>query len=124
MKPFIIILLIIFLPILACSQQQGIIQGKVSIGPLCPVERNPPDPNCQPTLETFRNWPIGVYSENTKVGDIMPDSSGTYTLDLNPGVYTVKLELNQGIGRNLPMEIVVKSGETTSLDVNIDTGIR
>jgi len=27
--------------------------GKVNIGPLCPVERNPPDPSCQPTEETY-----------------------------------------------------------------------
>ncbi len=57
------ILLIIFLigiiSISGCIQQQnrisekGFLEGKITIGPLCPVEKFPPDPRCQPTEETI-----------------------------------------------------------------------
>ena len=35
------------------AEDLGRIEGRVTIGPLCPVERIPPDPTCQPTPETF-----------------------------------------------------------------------
>jgi len=103
----------------------GQLEGKISIGPLCPVERVPPDPNCQPKQETFDAWPIGVYSGDTKVSNIKPNLDGTYSIDLKPGEYTVKLEKPSRIGgSNLPVDISIKSGENLVLDVDIDTGIR
>ena len=40
----------------------GFLEGKVTIGPLCPVERTPPDPACQPTEATYKAWQIAVYT--------------------------------------------------------------
>ncbi len=61
------------------------IEGKVA-GPLCPVKSYPPDPRCQPTEETYKAWPIAVYTSDkkTKVAQIEPLVNGTYKIEL-PG---------------------------------------
>ncbi len=118
-----------------CIQQQnqisekGFLEGKVTIGPLCPVERFPPDPRCQPTEETYKAWPIAVYTSDikTKVTQIEPNLDGTYKIELSAGNYIVDLEKQQPFGmggRNLPATISINSGRTTSLNIDIDTGIR
>lgn len=110
-----------------CSKQTaqtGILEGKVSIGPLCPVERNPPDPSCLPTEATYQAWPIGVWQGKTKVSKIVVKADGTFTIELPKGTYTVNLENNNRFGANLPAAIEIKSGKTTTLDIDIDTGIR
>ena len=111
--------------------------GKVNIGPLCPVERNPPDPSCQPTEETYRSWPIAVWTSDkkTKVSRISAsfynDSSissidGTYKYELPVGNYIVDLEEqpSRAGSSNLPTTIQITSGEITTLNIDIDTGIR
>ncbi len=128
-----IIAIIIFVS--GCIQQQnqisekGFLEGKITIGPICPVERSPPDPKCQPTEETYKAWPIAVYTSDkkAKIIQIEPNIDGTHKTELPVGNYIVDLEKQQpfGIGgNNLPATIVINSGETTKLDINIDTGIR
>ncbi len=58
MKAIIKISLLLFAALLnwSCDEQQmqivekGFLEGKVTIGPLCPVETVPPDPACQPMM--------------------------------------------------------------------------
>lgn len=122
---------ILFL-IWSCDQQQiliiekGTLEGKVNIGPLCPVVSNPPDPACQPTEETYNNWPIIIWSidKNTKIAKIKPNSDGDYKIDLPKGSYIVNLEKQHNFDKNLPVTIEIRSGETLLLNINIDTGIR
>ncbi len=104
---------------------KGVLEGKVSIGPLCPVERNPPDPRCQPTAETYQAWPIAVLHDTVKVATIVAGKDGTFHVELSPGTYVVDHEKQQHFGKGtLPTTVTIKSGETTTLDINIDTGIR
>jgi hypothetical protein len=106
----------------------GFLEGIISIGPICPVERIPPDPACLPTAETYKAYPVEVYSANggTKILQLMPALDGTFTSELPPGNYLVKLTSTQNNigGSNLPVEISITSQEKTLLDINIDTGIR
>ncbi len=127
-----IILTILIILIGGCIQQQnrvsekGFLEGKVTIGPLCPVERYPPDPSCQPTEETYKAWPIAVYTpdKKTKVAQIEPLENGTYKVELPVGEYIVDLEKQHMFGKNLPATIAIKKGEITTLNIDIDTGIR
>ena len=116
----------------SCDKQQmqtvemGFLEGKITIGPLCPVESVPPDPACQPTQETYNTWPIVVWTKNkiTKVAIIVPELNGGYKIDLPEGTYFIDLDKQHPFGKNLPATIVIKAYETSLLDINIDTGIR
>jgi len=127
MKTHVLLLAIICIGIVAgCkAEPKGIFQGKISIGPLCPIERNPPDPKCLPTAETYKAWPVGIYSSSNLVETISPDSTGNFRVELSTGTYQVKLERQQGIGGgNLPFVFTIKAGMNVTQDIEIDTGIR
>lgn len=102
----------------------GELQGKVTVGPLCPVER--PDKPCKPTAETFSRVRIAVEDSRGVVVQevkILPD--GDFYLRLPSGSYTVRVASEYGIGgtrRSYP--VMVSAGKTTSLVIAIDTGIR
>ena len=106
----------------------GFLKGVISIGPLCPFEKIPPDPGCLPTAATYKAYPVGVWSANgsRKIASLNPALDGSYSTELDPGHYTILLEKEQnGIGAsNLPVEISIISGSTTLLNITIDTGIR
>ena len=106
----------------------GFLDGKISIGPLCPVEHDPPDTSCLPTADTYKAYQVGIWSVrgNAPVTQIHPALDGTFRIELEPGFYTLKLENNlYGAGSsNLPVEVKILPGKETRFDVNIDTGIR
>lgn len=110
------------------NQIPGFLEGKISIGPICPVERVPPDPACLPTAETYKAYPVSVWTSNgkRKVAQINPSLDGTFTAEVAAGNYLVILENGQNrIGSsNLPVEISIISRNITTLNINIDTGIR
>jgi hypothetical protein len=110
------------------TQDEGILQGKISIGPICPVETDPPDPGCSPTAETYKAYPVSVWTPDgrRKITLLEPSLDGSYKTDLEPGKYLIKLEIDSGnIGSsNLPVEVNIMSGEMTTLNIDIDTGIR
>ncbi len=110
----------------AWQAEYGTLEGMVSIGPLCPVERIPPDPSCLPTEETYEAWPISVYRNNLAFRQLEPiPPDGIYSIELPAGKYVVDLNNYRGIGSdNLPQEITILPGEATALDIEIDTGMR
>lgn len=134
-RPKIILIAIITCSIFlfsSCDQRQndasdlGHLTGKISIGPLCPVETIPPDPNCQPTEATYKAWPIGVWTSDkkSKMATLQPNLDGSYDFELQTGSYVVDLEVQHLFGANLPATITIVTAGTTVLDIEIDTGIR
>ncbi len=122
---FLILLSAFFLGCVSSNNQKGFLQGKISIGPVCPVEKNPPDPNCLATEQTYLAYPLSVYSTvggiSTKVLEFHGDKNGFYRIELPAGFYEIKLE--KGL-RNFSKNVEIKANETTILDIEIDTGIR
>jgi hypothetical protein len=110
------------------GSELGILVGTINIGPLCPVETVPPDPACLPTAETFKAYPVGIWTADgkTKVITISPDIHGSYSQQLPQGFYLINRETTQtGIGgSNLPLTVGIAAGYTTVININIDTGIR
>ncbi|MFA5814324.1 MAG: hypothetical protein WC865_01710 [Bacteroidales bacterium] len=106
----------------------GVLEGVISIGPICPVEKIPPDPDCLPTAETYKAYPVSVWTSNgsRKIAQINPALDGSFRTELAPGNYMVLLEKEQNnIGSsNLPVVLSIISEDTTFLNINIDTGIR
>jgi len=116
----------------ACDKEKGVnrgwLEGTISIGPLCPVEKIPPDPACQPTAETYKAYPVSIFSADgiRKIAQLEPLLDGSFTSELAPGKYLVVLEsANKYIGgSNLPVVVTIVSQEKTQISISIDTGIR
>jgi hypothetical protein len=130
-KPGIFFLIGFLFVFLGCDkniQVSGFLEGKISIGPLCPVEHDPPDPDCLPTAETYKAYPVGIFSPDGKhkITQVNPALDGTFRIDLDPGKYLVILESEHFriCSSNLPAEVVIISQNKTILDIDIDTGIR
>ncbi|TAL60065.1 MAG: hypothetical protein EPN88_16430, partial [Bacteroidetes bacterium] len=89
------------------TQEAGILEGVISIGPICPVESVPPDPACLPTAETYKAYPVSVWTSDNrkKIAQINPALDGSFRMELPQGNYRVILEKVQNtIGSsNLPV---------------------
>lgn len=107
----------------ASQAQKGTLEGRITIGPLCPVEP------CHLTQEqidqayTSRSIIIYASDRTTIIRQISIPAGGNYNISLNPGTYFVTIHPG-GIGDYPFQEIIVSSNQTTRLDLNVDTGIR
>ena len=110
------------------SGDTGFLEGVVNIGPICPLETDPPDPGCLPTAETYKAYPLSIWTADgkRKISQINPLSDGTFRKELFPGNYLVVLERDQNRigGSNLPLIVTIQPNEYTILNIDIDTGIR
>ena len=100
----------------------GSLMGTISIGPICPVETNPPQPECQPTKETYDAHPVSVYRNGTLVTTFTGGANGTYEISLPAGTYELKYEA--GINYETTESVAIKAGQATVHNISIDTGIR
>jgi len=127
-----IILLLTIIFVTGCDKsthrEAGYLDGVISIGPICPVERVPPDPACLPTAEIYKAYPVSIFTADgkRKITQLSPSLDGSFSSELPPGNYLVVLEKAQNYigGSNLPAEISITSLNTTLLSISIDTGIR
>ena len=103
------------------SPEQGIISGKVNIGPLCPVE---PCPNPSPDIYTSRQLVLQPRSGSPIY--VQLNSDGSFQATVNAGTYAVNMTNCTFLGckYSLPKTITVKPNEITAIEINIDTGIR
>jgi hypothetical protein len=102
----------------------GILEGHVTIGPICPVERV--DQPCPVPPETYTSRNVIVYeSDGTTVKEkiLGLDAQGNYKMSLSPGKYFVQI-VPAGIRAGEKKPATIKVNETTIVDFNIDTGIR
>lgn len=128
---FFAILILVFF---SCTEKNlkigsGVLKGKISIGPICPVQKDPPDPACLPTKETYKAWAAAVWTVNrkTKIATLDPSLDGNYQRGLPAGDYIIDFEVartNSIGGSNLPATISITNLDTTTFNIDIDTGIR
>ncbi len=118
--------LIILFSACSNSESRGLLKGTVNIGPLCPVESIPLQPECIPTEKTFQAFPVAIYSSDKKtiISRISPSANSSYETELPEGNYVVDLENPHPFGKSLPATVEIRKNETTRLDISIDTGIR
>jgi hypothetical protein len=130
----LVLFLLLMVSFAACEKTgifndgSGTLKGKITIGPICPVETVPPNPDCQPTAETYKAYPVTVWSTDMKhlIAKIQPSLDGSYSAMVPDGTFLVVLQkqLSGPGGSNLPVTVVISDGIVTTLDINIDTGIR
>lgn len=103
---------------------KGTVTGQVLLGPTCAVERVPPDPLCadkpyQTTIQVQSINPSAPYTT------ISTDASGAFSVSLDPGTY---IFTPQGGASRFPIcsaaQVVVFAGQTQTIKLHCDTGIR
>ncbi len=131
-----IIILFILLSLAACQStgggplpqlvQPGFLEGHMNIGPLLPVQRvGEPAPTVPPEAYAARQIIVYQADGKTIVTKLTPNANGDYRVALAPGTYVVNLA-RTGIDRakGLPVTITIDSGQSTRVNVDVDTGIR
>jgi len=103
----------------ACSSG---IQGTVTLGPTCPVER--PGMTCtKPYAGT-----IDIFSESGRLLKAVSSSAdGKFRVGLKPGTYTLKPEPRdpaRPYPMGKPVTVTVKPGSYATVNIQYDTGIR
>ena len=107
----------------ACPEvETGILKGKVTIGPLCPVE---------PCSVTVPNPYISrkiILQKQT--GEFFPQiilqEDGSFEAEIGVGIYILSLSdcIFLGCNRSLPKTVTIEAGKTAEVEIDIDTGIR
>jgi hypothetical protein len=127
--PCFILLILILISVSGCISSQdappGILEGNVSIGPICPVER--PDQPCITPPEAYETRKILVFRDDGKtlVKTVSISGKGYYRTELNPGSYVVDInDAGRDRSADVPATMAIRSGKTLTLNISIDTGIR
>lgn len=100
--------------------------GKVSIGPICPVEQEGEE--CEIPEEVYTSRILVLYDKNND-NDLVAEKpigpDGIYEFNVPAGEYILDLK-KSGIdsSHDLPKNIEIKAGEILTIDLSIDTGIR
>ncbi len=102
----------------------GTLLGRVTLSPTCPVERNPPDPNCLPKGYATTVTILSPGSQ-TVVSTVVSDADGMFSVALPVGSYVVKAQGGQTLPRcDYPQSVSILSGETSQIALSCDSGIR
>jgi inhibitor of cysteine peptidase len=106
-------------------QNVGFLEGKVEIGPLCPVE--PCNLTQDQIAQAYEARKIIVYTSDRSsiVAIVSLDKIGNYKIALSPGRYVADINrIGIDSSADVPREITIETGKTVRLDIRIDTGIR
>jgi len=108
------------------SVELGRLEIVVVAGPVCPVEQDPPDPNCEPRpVADARILVQPADGRDILVGEGTTDEQGQVTIDLPAGDYLVAgAEVEGLMGAPELASVTVVAGDTVTLSLGYDTGIR
>jgi hypothetical protein len=98
------------------------IKGKVTIGPTCPVEMNPPDPKCDPKPYAASLVAINRITAEKKEFKVSDD--GSFNIKLSPGDYSIRNVDSSVLPRMEDQEISVYAHKYTQVNIEFDSGIR
>jgi hypothetical protein len=105
------------------TQRGAIVEGIVLLGPICPVERIPPDPNCAPKPYQT-SITISKNSEPSKIIlTIQSNASGTFNTSLPIGKY-VFYPTGGSVYPRCDEKLVDVIVGINNITINCDTGIR
>jgi hypothetical protein len=102
----------------------GYLEGFVTIGPICPVERE--NVTCPVPPGVYEARKIVISTERAEVVALVDiDSKGFYQVALAPDTYIVDINhVGMDHSTDVPVAVTIVEGRTTVLNISIDTGIR
>lgn len=102
----------------------GAIEGTVTAGPVCPVERQPPASACADRAVVGARIRI-LDSAGRDVTVAVSGADGSFAITVPPGSYRLVPQPVAGLLGTAPaQEVRVDSGSAARVDVQYDTGIR
>lgn len=106
------------------NQGSGV-RGQVTLGPTCPVQRNPPDPNCADRSYQTTIQVIAIGSpKNSPFTTVQTDNDGKYQVMLPPGAYGLQPVGGNPFPRCATTNVTVEPNVIKEIDLSCDTGIR
>lgn len=101
----------------------GTVHVQVILSPICPVERNPPDPACAPKPYETEITILDAQSDSP-YKNYKTDASGKLTFPIDPGAYVLRAKSTVPFPYCSDLGIKVFANKTQSFVINCDTGIR
>lgn len=126
MKPLLDWTILLSAAIACTAQPRGVIEGRVTIGPLS----GPVPPGRAPDVDMAAVYAARKIAAFTADGKTEVARSaiadGKFRIELPPGTYVVKLvsQSEMDNAKDLPKTVTVDSGAAATLDIEVDTGIR
>lgn len=103
----------------------GTVSGQVLLGPTCPVEKNPPDPNCADKPYQTSIYVLSKNSPEAKAFKVVKtDAQGKYTVTLPANEYSLQPQGGSMLPRCETKDIVVAAGSNQIVNLACDSGIR
>jgi hypothetical protein len=101
----------------------GQIKGQVTLGPTCPVMRNPPDPGCAD--RAYQTTVTATVSGTQKeVGRQRTDMNGNFAFSFLPGTYDITAIGGETLPRCETKTVTIAKASVVTADISCDTGIR
>ncbi|MDD5068332.1 MAG: hypothetical protein PHS53_02840 [Candidatus Pacebacteria bacterium] len=105
------------------EKREGIVSGTVTLSPVCPVERIPPDPACAP-----KPYQTTVEVKNSAGTDtltiVRTGTDGRFNLSLPYGDFTLQAVGGNPYPRCPAVKVSVNAPVKSGVDISCDTGIR
>lgn len=95
-----------------------------TIGPTCPVMKDPPDPQCAD--KPYQTTLVLASTITGKNGGVLvkTNAQGHYSQNLGPGTYTIRAQSDSMLPRLTPVTFVVEMNKRTQVHLQFDSGIR
>ena len=103
--------------------QTGTLNGVVTLGPVCPVEPVPADPNCAPKPYST-TVVLTDPSTNKEIARTKSTSAGAYSFVVAPGDYILTAIGGSMFPRCPSLSATVVKNSSVKVNISCDTGIR
>ena len=100
------------------------VSGYVHVGPTCPVQQYPPDPNCADLPLVDGTVALSRSDSAIVVAQGRTDRTGHFTITVPAGSYKVTTSVGSPLPRCQETEAAVPVGDFTVIDISCDSGIR
>lgn len=104
------------------AADSGTLRGYVHVGPTCPVERIPPDPNC---AEKPYSVSIEIHYPDEQLYKIIKSGAdGRFSVVLPAGDYILRPQVANVLPACSEARVTIMAKQTTNVDISCDSGIR